>query len=175
VDPGPAGDELEGRMRPGHFRGMLTVVLKLLNLTRPAWSVYGEKDYQQLVLIRRMVATFDVPVTVVGSPTIREEDGLALSSRNVYLTGDERVRAAAIPRALDAAVDTAAQGAPGGEVVAAALAVIRNEAGAEPDYVVLTDPELGAAPDSGDARLLLAVRIGTPRLLDNAAIRLEPR
>lgn len=175
VDPGPLGDVFEGQMRPGHFRGMLTVVAKLLNLTRPRWSVYGEKDYQQLVLIEKMVAALNLAVEVVGSPTVRDADGLALSSRNSYLTPAERATASALPHALAAAAKAVADGASGGQVVQAATEVVRSEAGAEPDYVALTAPDLGAAPESGPARLLLAVKIGTPRLIDNAAILLEPR
>ena len=102
VDPGPLGTLFEGAIRPGHFSGMLTVVLKLINVVRPDESLFGEKDYQQLALIRRMVDQLNVPTNVVGVETVRETDGLARSSRNVYLTEAERQAAAVIPRATAA-------------------------------------------------------------------------
>lgn len=175
VDPGPLGDVLEGAMRPGHFRGMLTVVAKLLHLTRADVSVYGEKDYQQLVLIRSMVATLNIPAQVLAAPTVREPDGLALSSRNAYLTAEQRAQAAVIPRATAAATRCADGGGTGADVVAAARAEFDTEPGLTPDYLAVTGPDLGPAPERGTARLLLAVRVGTPRLLDNVALHLDPR
>jgi pantoate--beta-alanine ligase len=173
IDAGPRGSILEGVARPGHFNGMLTVVNKLMNLTRPDLALYGEKDYQQLVLIRATVAVLNLPVTVVGSPTIREPDGLALSSRNTYLSAGERETAQVIPRATAAAVAAARAGATGDDVVAAVHEVFA-EGHVVPDYVAVTDVELGPAPDRGEARLLVAARIGAPRLIDNVALTLDP-
>lgn len=170
VDPGPLGDILEGASRPGHFRGVLSVVLALMGMTRPEVAMFGEKDYQQLVLVRRMVDDLRVGVRIVGVPTVREDDGFARSSRNRYLSAEERVTASAVPRALAAVADAAADG------VDAALAAGRDVLDATPgldlDYLVITDPELLPAPGSGDARVLVAARVGTTRLIDNRAIRL---
>lgn len=168
VDPGPVGAILEGRSRPTHFSGVLTVVAKLVNLVRPAVAFFGEKDYQQLVLIRRMVADLELGVGIAGVPTVREPDGLALSSRNVYLSAEERQRAVALSRALSAGRATAG---PAQEVLAAAWRVLRD-AGVEPDYLDLRGPDLGDPPTHGPARLLVAARIGTTRLIDNTAIEL---
>jgi pantoate--beta-alanine ligase len=174
VQPGPLGDLLEGAVRPGHFAGMLTVVNMLFNLTRPDVAFFGEKDYQQLVLIRRMVAQLHIPAAVEGVPTVREEDGLALSSRNTYLSPADRRAASAIPRALAAGRRSAAEGGTSDAVVAAASAVLRD-AGLEPDYVTVTDPDLGSAPERGPARLLVAAPVGRPRLIDNTELALDPR
>jgi pantoate--beta-alanine ligase len=165
VDPGPLGDELEGAARPGHFRGMLTVVLKLLMMTRPDDALFGEKDYQQLTLIRRMATDLDLPVGIVGVPTVREEDGLARSSRNVYLSGEQRRLAALIPQALHkAAVQTDA-----GRIEQVAA---DGMAGLDVDYAVVRSVDLGPAR-TGPGRLLVAARIGTTRLLDNCAVEVE--
>jgi len=172
VDPGQLGSILEGAIRPGHFAGVLTVVMKLLHLTRPEVTFFGEKDYQQLTLVRRMVADLDLPVAVHGVPTIRERDGLALSSRNRYLSDEERVQASAIPTALAAGVTAADLGRSADAVVGAAeLELMR--VGVTPDYVALTDPDLGPAPQEGPARLLLAARIGQTRLIDNTPVTLR--
>jgi pantoate--beta-alanine ligase len=171
VDPGPLGTLLEGAMRPGHFRGMLTVVHKLLGITAPDVTVFGEKDYQQLVLVRRMVHDLDLPVRVVAAPTVRDDDGLALSTRNGYLSGAQRLRARAVPRAVAAGRAAAERGAGVPEVLAAARGELVGE-DVEADYVVVTDPDLGPAPDRGPARLLLAARVGEVRLLDNCALDL---
>lgn len=167
IDPGPLGTVLEGAVRPGHFRGVLTVVAKLLNVMRPDIAIYGEKDYQQLVLIRRMVATLNLPVEVVGAPTVREADGLAMSSRNAYLSDEERAIASVIPRATAAALAAANDGAAAAEVVAAAENLLEREPGVETDYVAVVDPDFGPAPTSGPARLLVAAKVGPPRLIDN--------
>jgi pantoate--beta-alanine ligase len=172
VHPGPLGDELEGASRPGHFAGVLTVVLKLLNLVRPDVAVFGEKDYQQLTLIRRMVTDLDLCVTIIGAPTVREPDGLALSSRNRYLSGVERAAATAVSRALRAA---AASSATGEAALSAARAVLDAESGVAVDYLALRAPDLGPAPSTGDARMLVAVRAGTTRLIDNAPLVLGDR
>jgi pantoate--beta-alanine ligase len=169
VDPGPLGGVLEGEVRPGHFRGVLTVVHKLLSLTDPHVAVFGEKDYQQLVLVRRMVRDLDLDVDIIGVPTVRAEDGLALSSRNARLDARQRELAVAVPRALVAGAAEARRGGAASDVARAAEAVL-VAAGADVDYVVLTDPHLGPAAESGDARLLVAARIGTTRLLDNTGL-----
>jgi len=168
VDPGPLGGILEGAHRPGHFAGVLTVVLKLLNLTRPDASYFGEKDYQQLTLIRRMVADLDVPVEIAGVPTVREPDGLALSSRNRYLGPSDRAAALALSRALRAGAAAAGLGPE--KVLAAARAELT---GLATDYCELTDPALGPVPPSGPARLLVAARVGGTRLIDNAPVDLQ--
>jgi pantoate--beta-alanine ligase len=169
VDPGPLGSILEGASRPTHFRGVLTVVAKLFGLVRPDVAVFGEKDYQQLTLIRQMARELALGVDVVGCPTVREPDGLAMSSRNRYLTDDQRATAAVISAALRAGVAAAADGPDA--VLAAAHAVI-DPADVELDYLVLTDHELGPPVLGADARLLVAARVGKPRLLDNIALTL---
>ncbi len=172
VDPGPTGTLLEGAVRPGHFRGVLTVVHKFLSLTGASLTAFGEKDYQQLVLVRRMVRDLDLHVTVVGVPTARDADGLALSSRNAYLSGPEREQAQALPTAVEAGVAAAAHGHAVPEVLDAVHDVL-SHAQLPVDYAVVTDPDLGAAPSEGEARLLVAVRVGAVRLLDNARIELR--
>ncbi len=167
IDPGPLGRELEGASRPGHFSGSLTVVAKLLNQVGPHTAVFGEKDYQQLVLVRRMVRDLDLPVDVASVSTVREPGGLALSSRNRYLTEDERERASSLWRALSAG--RAAAGTGQAAVLTAAQAAL---AGVEVEYLELRAPDLGAAPPSGPARLLVAARIGVTRLIDNVAVDL---
>jgi len=170
VEPGPLGSVLEGRTRPGHYRGVLTVVAKLFGLVRPDLALFGQKDYQQLVLVRRMSADLCMGVDVVGAATVREGSGLAMSSRNAYLDDDHRRAALALSRALRAGVQ-AQDGGP--EVVlAAAGEVLRDATGIDVDYLALTDPDLGHAPRSGEARLLVAARVGPTRLIDNTALLL---
>jgi pantoate--beta-alanine ligase len=169
VEAGPLGDVFEGASRPGHFTGVLTVVCKLFQLTRADVTFFGEKDYQQLALVRRMVRDLNIPVDVRGVPTVREPDGLARSSRNRYLSGPERAAALVLSRALHAgAARTDAD-----EVLAAARGVLAEGAGVRVDYLTLTDPLLGPAPASGPARLLVAARVGTTRLIDNVAVTLK--
>jgi len=173
VDPGALGAELEGAFRPGHFRGVLTVVAKLFGLVRPDAAVFGQKDYQQLVLIRQMVRDLSLPVTVVGGDTVREPDGLALSSRNAYLSADDRRTALALSRALRAGVAAAADGADA--TLAAADEVLATAGQAvDLDYLALRGPDLGPAPGQGAARLLVAGRVGTTRLIDNMPLTLGP-
>lgn len=167
VDPGPRGSILEGASRPGHFAGVLTVVAKLMHITRPALALFGEKDYQQLVLIRDMVRALDFPVEVIGVPTVREPDGLAMSSRNRYLSTEARERAVAIPRALDAGQ---AAGSRGSEAVRQAARAVLDTGGIDVDYVVVTATDLGDAPTGGLARLVIAVRIDDTRLIDNVEV-----
>jgi pantoate--beta-alanine ligase len=170
VEPGPLGSVLEGAVRPGHFAGVLTVVAKLFGLVRPDLAVFGEKDYQQLTLIRAMARELALDVEVVGVPTVREDDGMALSSRNRYLDPAQRAAAAAISAALRAGATAGPDGADA--VLAAARAVLAGQPTLTADYLELTDPELGPAPVAGPARLLVAARAGTTRLLDNVAVHL---
>ncbi|RBY76783.1 pantoate--beta-alanine ligase [Geodermatophilus sp. TF02-6] len=170
VHPGPLGGVLEGAVRPGHFAGVLTVVAKLFGLTRPDLAVFGEKDYQQLTLIRAMARELALPVEVVGVPTVREDDGLALSSRNRYLSPQQRAAAVTLPRALRAGAAAGPQGADA--VLAAAREVLATAPELVPDYLELTDPDLGPAPVAGPARLLVAARAGTTRLIDNTGLTL---
>lgn len=167
VDPGPLGSELEGRTRPGHFAGVLTVVSILLHQVDPVVAMFGEKDFQQLVLVRRLCTDLSFPVRIVGVETVREPDGLARSSRNVYLSEDERRRAQAIPHALHAGAAAARHGA--GQARAASVAEL-EAAGLSIDYVEVRDRDLGPAPNSGEARLLIAVQSGSTRLIDNCRI-----
>ena len=169
VVPGPLAERLEGRTRPSHFRGVLTVVTKLLGLVRPDVAVLGEKDYQQLVLVRRMVADLCLGVEVVGSPTVREPDGLALSSRNRFLDAEQREAATAVPRTLHAAVREVAYGVD--VALAAARAELRASPGVDLDYLEITDPCLDPLPEDPPAgtrcRVLIAARVGSTRLIDN--------
>jgi pantoate--beta-alanine ligase len=170
VDPGPLARVLEGASRPTHFHGVLTVVAKLLGLVRPDVAVFGEKDYQQLALIRRMVSDLCLGVDVVGTPTVREPDGLALSSRNAYLDPAARRSALALSAALFAARDAAGRGPD--QALAEARAVLGAAPGVDLDYLELTAPDLGPAPATGEARLLVAARVGSTRLIDNVALTL---
>lgn len=174
---GPMGEVVEGAARPGHFDGMLTVVLKLLNLVRPDVAIFGEKDAQQLAMIRRMVADLNVPVRVAGAPTVREPDGLALSSRNRYLSASERRTALALSRALQAGIDAAPSGPDA--VLAAAGTVLDKATSADPpltfDYLVLVDPSTFTPITSlhtGSAVLAVAGRVGTTHLIDNVSLHL---
>ncbi|MGY1843237.1 pantoate--beta-alanine ligase [Modestobacter sp. SYSU DS0875] len=170
VQPGPLGSVLEGAVRPGHFAGVLTVVAKLFGLVRPDVAVFGEKDYQQLTLIRAMAHELALGVEVVGAPTVREHDGMALSSRNRYLDPEQRATAAALSRALRAGAAAGPLGADA--VLAAARTVLDAAPGLLQDYLELTDPQLGPAPVAGPARLLVAARAGSTRLIDNTAVLL---
>ena len=170
VGPGPLGAVLEGAVRPGHFAGVLTVVAKLFGLVRPDLALFGEKDYQQLTLIRAMVRELALGVEVVGVPTVREDDGMALSSRNRYLSAEQRATAAAVSAALRAGAAAGAQGPDA--VLAAARTVLADHPDLLQDYLELTDPDLGPAPAAGPARLLVAVRAGSTRLLDNTSVTL---
>ena len=170
VHPGPLGDELEGAARPGHFAGVLTVVAKLFNIIRPDYAMFGEKDYQQLVLVKAMANDLNLGVSVLGVPIVRESDGLALSSRNVYLSPPERAAAVTLSAALTAGAHVSAQG--GEAVLAAAREVLETEPGVVVDYLALRNIDLGPAPERGDARLLVAARVGATRLIDNVAVLL---
>ena len=169
VEPGPLATVLEGRTRPGHFRGVLIVVAKLFGLVGPDVAVFGQKDYQQLVLVRRMVDDLCMGVEVVGAETQREADGLALSSRNRFLDTDQRLEAAALSRALRAAQVDAARGVVA--ALGAARAQLRATHGVDLDYLVVTTPDLGELPPDvpagTEARILVAAKVGSTRLIDN--------
>ena len=177
VEPGPLATILEGKTRPGHFRGVLTVVAKLLGLVRPDVAVFGQKDYQQLALIRRMVLDLNMAVEVVGAETEREPDGLALSSRNRYLDDEQRREAASLSRTLLAAREVAGYGPD--VALDAARAELRATKGVDLDYLVLTAPDLTDLPDDvvpgTEARILIAARVGSTRLIDNLPITLGAR
>jgi len=168
VDPGPAGQRFEGEFRPGFFGGVLTVVLKLLHLTRPAVAVFGQKDAQQLTLVRRMVTDLNLDVVIEPVPTVRDADGLATSSRNRYLSAADRAVALALPRALLAGQAAADGGADA--VLAAARAVLRAQPALAVDYVALVDPGTFGPAGTGPALLVAAARAGATRLIDNMAL-----
>jgi pantoate--beta-alanine ligase len=170
VDVGPVSTPLEGQCRPGHFRGVATIVLKLLNMVGPQAAYFGQKDYQQVQVIRRLVADLNVPVEIRVVPTVREADGLAMSSRNRYLAPDERRRATALVRSLRLAAELAA----GGERSTAVLAdkmrdVILSADPARIDYIALVDPETLEPVQEirGPTLAALAVVVGRTRLIDN--------
>ena len=179
VNPGPMGDILEGHFRPGFFGGVLTVVIKLFSLLRPDAAVFGQKDAQQLALVRRMTADLDLGIEIHAVPIVRDDGGLAISSRNRYLTAAERISALALSRALFAGQAEA----PGGpaKVAAAARAVLDDAAAADPpvrlDYLALADAETFApVPDDfrGPAVLAVAARVGGTRLIDNVPLVVGP-
>ena len=164
-------DTLDGAARPGHFDGVATVVLKLMNQVRPDRVLFGEKDWQQLQVVRRMARDLDLGIEIACVPTQRDDDGLALSSRNVYLVGDERHRAVALPRALGIAARRIARGDEPADALAEAQEMLVG-AGFRVDYVALVDAETLAAHPTPDRprRLLAAARLGTTRLIDTVGI-----
>ncbi len=178
------GDSLCGAARPGHFDGVCVVVAKLLNMARPDIAVFGEKDWQQLAIIRRLVADLDIPVRIIGSPTVREPDGLAMSSRNAYLTPEQRRAAVALPGAMQAAIAAIAAGCDPATALAAAEQALLSAGFAAIDYLTLADADTltpisapgnvpGSAPASApaNARLFAAARIGSTRLIDNMPLK----
>jgi pantoate--beta-alanine ligase len=170
-------EELDGASRPGHFDGVATVVLKLFNQVQPDVALFGEKDYQQLAVIRQMARDLDLGVEIVGVPTQRDADGLALSSRNAYLSEEERRTARALPRALGEACGAMQRGTPPAEAIAAAEEKLAK-AGFDPiDYVALRDARTMAPLDVLDrpARLLAAARLGRTRLIDNLPVEPAPQ
>ncbi len=175
VDPGELGQLLEGESRPGHFAGVLTVVLKLFQLTAPDIAVFGEKDAQQLALVRRMAADLDLGIEIAGVPTVRDDDGLAISSRNRFLSGPERRTALLLPAALRAGRE-AAPGGPAAVLKAAGDVLSQPvDPPLQLDYLALaSEPDLRPVPEdfTGDTRLLAAARVGATRLIDNTLLRL---
>lgn len=175
IKAGAIGDDLEGAARPGHFDGVATVVARLFDQVKPDVAIFGEKDYQQLAVIRRLVRDLGLPIEIIAVPTARDEDGLALSSRNAYLSEEERLAARALPRALGEAAQAIADGGDVAEALERARARLET-AGFDPiDYVELRDAETLAPLAALDrpARLLAAARIGRTRLIDNLPV--QPR
>ena len=165
-------ERFEGEFRPGHFDGVTTVVAKLFNIVGPCRAFFGEKDFQQLVVVKKMVADLDIPVEVIGCPTLRESDGLAMSSRNVYLQPDERIAATVLHRTLRAGVALIEAGERDRTFIEEHMAsIVAAEPLAHLEYVAIVDPETLASPEqlrSGTSvRLLIVAKVGTPRLLDN--------
>jgi len=176
VDPGPLGEILEGASRPGHFTGVLTVVLKLFELTHPSRAYFGQKDFQQVVLVRQLVRDFALPLRVVACPTVREADGLAMSSRNAYLSPTEREAAPLLRRALAAATQAfgAGESSPA-ELESVARAEIAGNPGIQVDYLLVVDETTLRRPDQALAGnvLAIAVKLGSTRLIDNAVLGAE--
>ncbi len=167
-------DRLEGAVRGAeHFRGVCTIVAKLLGMALPDIAYFGQKDAQQLAVIRRMVADLNLPVRVQACPTVREPDGLAMSSRNAHLAGEQRTRALALSQSLQAAARAAAAGERSREALLETARTAMHERGVEPEYVELADPDTLAPCDelAHEALLLVAARIGETRLIDNALLR----
>jgi pantoate--beta-alanine ligase len=165
-------DRWEGEARPGHFDGVATVVAKLLLAVQPEVALFGEKDFQQLAVIRRMVTDLNIPVEIIGVPTVRDADGLALSSRNAYLSEDERRRALALPRGLQAAAEMLRDGSSAHEAQATAKKMLSDAGFSGVDYLALVDAATLEPIErvAGPARLIAAAKIGTTRLIDNLAV-----
>lgn len=178
VIPGDTAARWEGEVRPGHFAGVLTIVSKLFHLVQPDVAVFGQKDIQQATLIRRMILDLDFPIEMVLAPTVREPDGLALSSRNAYLSADQRVDASVLSAALRAANAAFKRGETDAErLLDIARAEFARAPGVRPDYIALVDPD-HLAPVSLAAAgsiLVLAARVGSTRLLDNHILGMEIR
>jgi pantoate--beta-alanine ligase len=167
------GEVLDGAHRPGHFDGVTTVVARLFDQVRPDVALFGEKDWQQLAVIRQMAADLKLPLEIRGVPTQREDDGLALSSRNAYLLPEDRAKAVQLPRALGAAERAIATGGDPAAALAQAIDTL-SAAGFDVDYVELRDAAtLGAPVEGQPMRLLAAARIGGTRLIDNIAVAYE--
>jgi len=170
ITPGPTADRWEGAARPGHFAGVLTVVAKLFHLVEPDVACFGRKDMQQVVLIRQMVRDLDWPLELVVVPTVREADGLALSSRNRYLSPEQRRDALALSRALRAAHAAWRAGERGADRIEARMReVLAMSPGVRPEYIAVTEPTTLAPVEvvDGDTVIALAARVGATRLIDN--------
>ena len=170
IHPGEAGRILGGAHRPTHFAGVLTVVNKLFTITHCDHAFFGEKDYQQLLLIQQMVTDLNMEVQVHGVPIVREADGLAKSSRNVYLSDEERELALTLSAALTAGAFVAEQGP--AAVLQTAGSILDAASGVDVDYLELRGTDLSDTPEDGEARLLVAARVGTTRLIDNVGVPL---
>ena len=172
IDPGPMAESFEGLLRPGHFRGVATVVVKLLGITRPHLAVFGEKDAQQLAVIRRVVADLNIGTLIEGAPIARESDGLATSSRNIYLSFEERQQATSLYRAIrHAQQETESRRNDLAAIAKEAEAIVCSGSEARTDYICFVDddtfePASEAVPGKA-YRLIMAVRIGSTRLIDN--------
>ena len=193
IDPGPIARVLEGKTRPTHFAGVALVCTKVVNLVRPDVALYGQKDAQQLAVLRTVFAQLDIPVRGHPVPIVRAEDGVALSSRNPYLSDDERIRARALSRALRRGAEAAEAGATPAQIVAECRSVIDAEGGIDLDYIALVDAgtfeilagtesvpvgEGAVAPTilsdgSREGRILIAAKVGTTRLIDNMEVPLR--
>ena len=193
IDPGPIARVLEGETRPTHFAGVALVCTKVVNLVRPDVALYGQKDAQQLAVLRTVFSQLDIPVRVHPVPIVRAEDGVALSSRNQYLSDDERIRARALSRALRRGAEASEAGAQPAQIVAECRSVIDAEGGIDLDYIALVDAgtfeilagtesvpvgEGVAAPTilsdgSREGRILIAAKVGTTRLIDNMEVPLR--
>jgi pantoate--beta-alanine ligase len=163
-----------GKSRPGHFAGVTTVVAKLFNITKPHLAIFGEKDYQQLVVIKQMVRDLDMDIDILGVPTVREQDGLAMSSRNSYLSAEERVSALSLKKGLDLASALVATGEKdAGKIKNSVRELILNHPFTEIDYITICDPEKLTDIErvDGPSLLALAVRVGKARLIDNIILR----
>jgi len=173
VDPGPLAEVLEGKSRPGHFAGVLTVVLKLFNLTQPKRAYFGQKDFQQVVLVRQLVRDFGLPVRIVACPTVREPDGLAMSSRNAYLSPAQRVVAPAIHGALEAAANSFDRGMTDpAQLESVARSMLEGAPALTIEYVAVVDEITLRAPGRAVAGsvLAVAVKLGSTRLIDNVVL-----
>ena len=176
VEVGAVAEPLEGACRPGHFRGVATIVLKLLNMVQPHAAYFGQKDYQQALVIRRMVADLDVPAAIRVCPTVREADGLALSSRNRYLSPTARQKALALYHSLQLAEELTAQGERGTRVIAARMReLIERAADVRIDYIALVDPETLQPVETivGRTLVALAMHIENTRLIDNCLLEMQ--
>jgi pantoate--beta-alanine ligase len=177
IDAGDPGSRWEGATRPGHFDGVLLVVAKLFQIVAPDVAVFGRKDFQQSVLVRHLVRELCFPVEIVVAPTVRESDGLALSSRNAFLAADDRQRALSLSRALRAASDRFARGERSGDALeAAGRTVLEATAGVVTDYFAVVDPHtlLRAKQATAESVALVAARVGGTRLIDNANVGERP-
>jgi pantoate--beta-alanine ligase len=176
VDPGPLAEPLEGTSRPGHFAGVLTVVLKLFNLTQPKRAYFGQKDFQQVVLVRQLARDFNLPVRIVAVPTVREPDGLAMSSRNAYLNPAQRALAPALSRALAAGANRFEAGVTDpAELEAAARSVLESTTELNIEYVAVVEDATLRRPDHAlpGSVLAVAVKLGSTRLIDNVVLGAE--
>lgn len=174
-EPGPLGEELEGAVRPGHFEGVMQVVSRLLQLTRADVTCFGEKDFQQLAIVRQLIELEPALAhcRVVGVPIVRDADGLALSSRNRHLSNDEREHALAIPQCVTLVQKLCEDGLSASQAERVGKGFLATASGVKVDYVAVRSLELGNAPVHGEARVLVAARVGDTRLLDNGAVFLR--
>ena len=170
MEPGAIGDVLEGKARPGHFRGMLTVVERLLSITHANYSFFGEKDFQQLTLVKAMVAATKMPIEIVGVPTVRDEFGIALSSRNRRLSVQAIEHAKLIPTAMNKAAEVFLSSRSIDEAEAAGKAILEQSEKFEVEYFEIRSNDLVSLPTIGNARVFVAVNIEDVRLIDNLEI-----